>query len=364
MTETDVVVIGAGPGGSASAIALRKRGFNVTVLEKNHFPKDKVCGEFIAPLGVRELKRLGIVNEIRNAGASEVRRILLYSGKGAKMEIPFERDEFGLGMSRQRLDALLFERSRGEGTRGIEGFMVEDIRREKDNTYRVEGTHREGGIKESFLSKAVINASGLRGIGVGDQRKKSPLYAFKVHLENMDCGDAAELFFYEGGYGGVVNIEEGLVSLAFQVQKRQVALMDRHPLDIIRKMLPPRHPVQERLLKAKPVGKWVAIGTTCTEPRKPLPEVWNIGDASGLIHPFTGLGMSLALQGGRILGETLDIDKYSPVYDLKTSLNKKRFIAAAVLKTVLFHPGTCHIAIKYGSLLPWLGKTALKQLHS
>ena len=53
--ESDVVVIGAGPGGSASAIALRRRGFRVAVLEKSFMPRGKVCGEMVAPLGVREL---------------------------------------------------------------------------------------------------------------------------------------------------------------------------------------------------------------------------------------------------------------------------------------------------------------------
>jgi len=86
--DTDVVIVGGGPGGSSSAIAFRNRGFNVTLLEKGTFPKDKVCGELIAPLGVKELERLDILDAVA-ARANEIRRIILYSNKGASNEIEY-----------------------------------------------------------------------------------------------------------------------------------------------------------------------------------------------------------------------------------------------------------------------------------
>jgi flavin-dependent dehydrogenase len=364
MVETDIVIIGGGPGGSASGIAFRKRGFDVVILEKKHFPRDKVCGEFIAPVGVKELERLGVLNEVIDAGANTVKRIVLYSGRGARIEIRLEKDEFALAMSRKRLDTLLFKHSCKKGVIGIEGFRVENVKKEKEPPYkRVEGTYNKGRNMENFRSKAVINASGLNGIGTEKEGYRDSLYAFKIHLRDIDCKDATELFFYEGGYGGVVNIEEGLVSLAFQVQKNQVAHMKEHPMDILRQILPASHPISKRLLEAKPV-RWMAMGSAYHRSANPFPGVWNIGDASGLVDPFTGLGISLAIQGGRCIGETLDINKEYNPYNLKTSLNRKRFITASILRNVVFHPTSYHQLIKVTSIFPNLGKAVIRLLHN
>jgi flavin-dependent dehydrogenase len=364
MVETDVVIIGAGPGGSATAIALNRRGFDVIVLEKKHFPRDKVCGEFIAPVGVKELERLGVLNEVIAAGAKIVKRIVLYSSKGAKAEISFRKNEFALAMSRKILDTLLFNHSCKEGVRGIEGIRVESVEKEQIPPYkRVEGSYNIGKSIESFRSKVVINASGLNGIGTEKKGYRGSLYAFKIHLKDLDCKGATELFFYEGGYGGIVNIEEGLVSLAFQVQKNQVALMTEHPMDILRQILPASHPMSQKLLEAKPVD-WIAMGSVYYRSANLLPGVWNIGDASGLIDPFTGLGISLAIQGGRFIGETLDVAKEYKTYNLKLALNRKRFITTAILRNVLFHPAFCHQLIKYTSIFNHLGKAIIRLLHN
>jgi flavin-dependent dehydrogenase len=111
--ETDIIVIGAGPGGSASALSLRMRGYNVVVLEKGFMPRSKVCGELVAPLGVKELKRLGVLNKITSAGGNKVRRIIFYSSKGAgRAEFSFPEGEYGIAISRERFDTLLFEGAR------------------------------------------------------------------------------------------------------------------------------------------------------------------------------------------------------------------------------------------------------------
>jgi len=227
----------------------------------------------------------------------------------------------------------------------------------------VEGTYSKGKSIESFRSKVVINASGLNGIGTEKKGYRGSLYAFKIHLRDIDCKDATELFFYEGGYGGIVNIEEGLVSLAFQLQKNQVALMTEQPIDILRQILPASHPISKKLLEAKPVN-WLAMGSAYRRSANLFPGVWNIGDASGLIDPFTGLGISLAIQGGRFIGEALDVDKEYKTYNLKVTLNRKRLITTAILRNVIFHPTFCHQIIKYASILPSLGKAVIKLLYN
>ena len=363
--ETDVIVIGAGPGGSASAISFRRRGFGVAVLEKRFMPRSKVCGEMVAPLGVKELRRLGVLEKIEAAGANKVRKIIFYSPDGAGREIAFPGEEYGVAMSREMLDTVLFKEARGEGALGVEGFRVDKIERESGTRlFRVEGAYSESGKRESFRSNAVINASGLKGIGYRDKKCREFLYAFKIHLRGISCGDAAELFFYDGGYGGLVDIEDGIVNLAFQIRKDQASLMDGHPLDILKGVLPGSHPVREKLSEAVPIGKWEAMGSIFSRRRGSFPGVWNIGDASGIIDPFTGLGISLALQGGRYIGENLEVGKERRTYDLKRSLNRTRLLTAGMLRKVLFRPRLCSMIMKHASFSSMLGTGILGILHT
>lgn len=363
--ESDVVVIGAGPGGSASAIALRRRGFRVAVLEKSFMPRGKVCGEMVAPLGVRELERLGVLPRIERAGAGRVNRVVFYSPGGARSEIPFPRGEYGIGMSRERLDTILFEEAREQGALGIEGFRVENVGRDGGTgRFLVEGSYMGTGKRGAFRPGAVINASGLKGIGKKDKECREFLYAFKTRLRGITCGDSAELFFYEGGYGGLVDIEDGMVNLAFQIRKDQVSLMNGHPLDILKSVLPARHPIREKLSEAAPVGEWEAMGNVFVRKRGSFSGVWNIGDASGIVDPFTGLGISLALQGGRYIGERLEAGDSRNTYDVKRSLNRTRFITAGVLRKVLFRPRVCNMIMKETAFSSMLGMIVLGLLHT
>lgn len=364
--ETDVIVIGAGPGGSASALSLRRRGYKVVVLEKRFMPRGKVCGEMVAPLGVKELKRLGVLDQIARAGGNTVKRIIFYSGKGSGCaEFRFPEGEYGIAISRERFDTLLFEEARESGAEGIEGFRVDSVEREKDAPYyRVKGIYSKSGISETFRSRAVINASGLKGFGAKSNQHREYLYAFKVQLRGISCADAAELFFYGGGYGGLVEIEDGLVNLAFQVEKKQMSYMTHHPLEILTRILPPSHPVYGKLAEAEPVGRWEAMGSAFARRKRPFPGVWNIGDASGIIDPFTGLGISLALQGGRVLGETLNPDKEQFVYDLKRGMNRKRFMTVGIMRNLVFRPGLCEMVMKHATSSAHLGNLIIRLLHT
>lgn len=362
--ESDVIVIGAGPGGSASAISFLRRGFGVTVLEKRFMPRTKVCGEMVAPLGVKELGRLGVLAGIEAAGANRVRKVVFRSSGGAGTEIPFPGGEYGLAMSREAFDTMLFAEARERGALGIEGFRVENVERERGGKFRVEGTRTETGERETYRSRAVINASGLKGIGYRDKKCREFLYAFKIHLRGITCGDAAEIFFYDGGYGGLVDIEGGIVNLAFQIRKDQMHLMKEHPLNILKSVLPSGHPVLEKLSNAVPFGKWEAMGSVFVRKRASFPGVWNVGDSSGIIDPFTGLGISLALQGGRYIGENLEVGRERSTYDLKRSLNRTRLMTAALLRKALFRPRLCHMIMKHASISPMLGMIVLGLLHT
>src|SRR5215467_12594139 len=82
--STDVVVVGAGPAGAATAILLARRGHRVTLFDRARFPRDKVCGEYLSPEASRILDRLGVLEAVEHAGARPLRGMRVTAPDGTQ----------------------------------------------------------------------------------------------------------------------------------------------------------------------------------------------------------------------------------------------------------------------------------------
>ena len=125
--ESDVVVVGAGPGGSATAAHLARRGLHVTLLEKATFPRDKVCGDGLTPRAVKQLIRLGIdVSE--EAGWKHTEGLRIHGGRIASFVLPWpelaDYPNFGMVCRRTVLDERLARHAESQGVTLVEGANV------------------------------------------------------------------------------------------------------------------------------------------------------------------------------------------------------------------------------------------------
>src|SRR5215469_13269636 len=172
----NVQIVGAGPAGSAAAIAALRRGAAVRIVEKSRAAHHKVCGEFLAAETCRMIEELGAGGEFHSLTPARIQRCRLRFGSRVK---EWKLAEPALGLSRFQLDRLLLDRAAELGAEVIRGERWQP-----------------GG------QGATILAAGR----AGNAPKGGRLFAFKSHFEGP-TDDAVEVFFDHAGYIGISPVE-------------------------------------------------------------------------------------------------------------------------------------------------------------
>ena len=118
-TDTDALVIGAGPAGASAAIRLASFGWRVTLLEQTLFPRQKVCGECLGPASLELLDELGLGSKVSELAGPAIRQVAWMAGDRtivAEMPAcPGGRHAYGCAIGRDCLDMLLLEHARSQG---------------------------------------------------------------------------------------------------------------------------------------------------------------------------------------------------------------------------------------------------------
>ncbi len=332
MTTHDVIVIGGSLAGAAAAIELRKAGVDVAVFDRDRFPRQKVCGEFLSPGAVRTLAELGVGERLSSAGAVAIDRARIVVGS-RRVEIPFEGH--GLGVSRQVLEGVLADRS------GVaEGHSVEEVRPNRGG-FRLRVVDPDGRVIE-LGCRAVVDAAGKRSRF--SRRRSSAQYGVQFH-EAGDNGSILDFRFFAGGYGGTVSVEGGRRNSCF--------LVDRERLAAFRAQ-------KEGCVVTGPIGYERVSG-----------KYLSIGDAAGMIDPFCGEGMRHALDSGRIAGRAIaeglargrDYEEIRRSHEREWNARwRRRRDSASRLRRLVEHPTALGAAFVVASLFPSLPASFLRNL--
>jgi flavin-dependent dehydrogenase len=317
MNHYDAIIVGGGPAGSAAATVLAEAGLSVILLEEKRMPRHKVCGEFITPECFPTLRRLGVFESIRTAGAQEITQLRLNDVNGRMLQVPIadiSRDStWAIGLSRYRFDQILLDRARAAGAVCLEGFAVKRSVSENGAICGVEGMSLIDGKMRVFQAPIVFDASGRnsrltvsRDERVGGRHGRR-LYALKAHLTGVTgIQDQVELYFFPEGYGGLSRVEDDFVNLCLIISERTLKESAGEGLKIVRRTVMKNKLARARLAQAEVSGKWLSAGPL-TFGRRSLSEngVIPIGDAGGMIDPFTGTGMQIALRTGEMAAQSL-----------------------------------------------------------
>ncbi|EIV94182.1 geranylgeranyl reductase family protein [Frankia sp. QA3] len=324
-TDADVIVVGAGPGGSSAAYHLASTGLDVLLVEKTTFPREKVCGDGLTPRAVRSLVEMGI--DTSPAAGWARNRGLRIVGGGVRMELPWPDlaswPDYGLVRPRLDFDDLLARHAVKAGARLQEGTAVTGPLLD-ERTGRVVGVlARTGPDREPVTYRAplVIAADGNSAriaLALGIRRREDrPLGVavrryYRSPLTNDDHLES-HLELWEGrprqsrllpGYGWIFGVGDGTSNVGLGLLNTTDAFQNTNYTDLLRRWLaalPPEWGFTEDNAIGPVRGSALPMGFNRTPHYRD--GVLLVGDAGGMVNPFNGEGIAYALESGRYAAE-------------------------------------------------------------
>lgn len=305
----DVIVIGAGPAGSATAHYAAARGLRVLLLDKSTFPRDKTCGDGLTPRAVRMLADMGVLEALRAVGY-EVRRFAVFAPRGHATAAPIPHADPmlppALVVPRRILDDHLRQRATASGAEFVAPAHVVALEREQDS---VVITAEHNGRRLHYRAAMAVIATGastrlLLQAGVLRTQPKV-MVASRAYFERVrDLSDVWMLRFDHApmpGYGWVFPIAPDSANIGVGYFKE-----DRHTS---------AHRAFERFVQAPPLRAMLrearqieaAKGYPLRDDFLTAPtwaeRVLVVGEAAGLVNPLTGEGIDYALESGCIAAQ-------------------------------------------------------------
>lgn len=321
----DVLVIGAGPSGSACAYWLADAGYDVAVVEKKTFPREKTCGDGLTPRAVKQLTDMGLAEALEGHHRFVGLRSVAF-GRSLDLEWPEHPDlpRHGFVVTRKDLDHLVAERAAKAGASLLQGSQALHPLVEGESCSGAEVSFGDGEGARRVRARYVVVADGSnsrfgRALGATRDRSqpqgmalrgyyRSPRHDepwIESHLDVRDGdGDVVP------GYGWIFPVGDGRVNVGVGI----LSTFSRW-----------REVNTSRLMEAfvaRAPGEWGLSAASCCGPptggRLPMglsvkpsagPTHLVVGDAAGAVNPFNGEGIAYAYETGRMaataLGEAL-----------------------------------------------------------
>ena len=320
-TQFDVLIIGAGPAGSAAGILLARAGWSVGIVEKQAFPRRKVCGECVAATNMPLLDALGVGDQFESSAGPDLRRVAFMQDEHTVIaDLPaFEHHEhpWGRALGRETLDTLLLEQARAAGAAVYQPWSVRAVEGEPGN-FSCAIRHTVSRDTQQLRAGIVIAAHGsweLLPSRRAERRslRRGDLLAFKANFAgaSLEAGLLPVLSF-DGGYGGMVIADADVLTLACCIRADRLEDLRRATPgasagDLVGGMLQREcWGVRTALRGARREGAWLAAGPLNPGVHFRSGDLFfRIGNAAGEAHPIIGEGMSMALQSAWLLCEHL-----------------------------------------------------------
>jgi flavin-dependent dehydrogenase len=272
----DIIIVGAGPAGSAAGLYASRHGLKTLLVDKESFPRDKICGDALSGKSVAVLRELDLLEKTQNLPGAHIQSIVFSSPDHTSFHIDLTKTSLknipkGFVIRRKNFDAFLFNEAKKAVTTTLQNFTVTDLIIEEGFVRGVKGKGKGNNEEVRFHSNIVLGADGYksivaRKIGLYEHDPKHWVVALRCYYKNVaDLTDQIELHYVDEIIPGYFWIEA-------------------EPLE-------------------KPVGWNLPVGS---KRRKSYANgLMLLGDAAGLIDPFTGEGIGNAMYSAKYAVQTV-----------------------------------------------------------
>lgn len=292
----DLLVAGAGPAGALLAQRVAADGLAVLLVDRQSFPRDKVCGGCLSARTLEELHRAGLGAFVDSLGATSLRRLRLGGwGRTADLSLPG-----GIAVSRRALDAALVEAAIASGAHFLPRHAV-GIGPVCGDTREIELISTTS--RHTARARIVADASGLgsRLVSVATvRRSRRPRIGCNAVVEAAnEAYRPGTIYMAVGrsGYVGATRLEDGRLNVAAALDQR--AMRDHGPGALVDEVL---REAGFGSIEATTSASWSGTPVLSQQPRQRAGErVFSVGDAAGYVEPFTGEGVGWALRSAALL---------------------------------------------------------------
>jgi geranylgeranyl reductase family protein len=320
--ETDVLVVGGGPGGSAAAYHLARHGVDVTVVDRSAFPREKVCGDGLTPRAVASMLRMGL--DTAAPGYERVMGLRVHS-RSDTIDLPWPElnswPGYGLVMPRKEFDTLLIERAQKAGARllqeteateplindgWVQGGRMRSAKDKDAEPFEIKARYviASDGAASRFAKPAGVTRIDSRPLGIAARRYYRTDYHPGPWFESW-------LDLWEGdlllpGYGWLFPVAGGQINLGaglLNTFKNFKDVSAQRLFKAFETMLPGGWGISEEHAE----GRILSGPLPMSMNRTPLavPGMVIVGDAGGLVNPFNGEGIAYAMESGETAAELI-----------------------------------------------------------
>ncbi len=362
----DLLVAGAGPAGSLLAHRAAADGLAVLLVDRQSFPRDKVCGGCLSVRTLEELHRAGLGAIVDSFGAPSLRRLRLGGGgRAADLSLPG-----GIAVSRRALDAALVEAAIGAGAHFLPRHAVA-IGPVCGDTRKIELVSKTS--RHMAQARIVADASGLGSKLVSaatvrrSQRHRIGCNAVVEAANEAYRAGTIYMAVGRNGYVGATRLEDGRLNVAAALDQR--AMRDHGPGALVDEVL--------REVGFGPIGgataaSWSGTPVLSQQPRRRAGvRVFSVGDAAGYVEPFTGEGVGWALRSAVLLAPIVSravsswsedlMAVWSETYNTELARSQR---ACRGLAWLLRRPLAVRCAVSVLERRPALAASFVRHLHA
>ena len=376
-SKYDVAIIGGGLAGLSLSIQLAKKNFSVVLFEKEKYPFHKVCGEYISMESWNFLESLGIPLTTLNLPKIDTLILTAPNGKALTTKLPLG----GFGISRYKIDHLLFELAKQNGVHLLEETKVDNVSFNKTFLLQYSGPNHSASKQTetticcgAFGKRSNIDVKWKRSFITNTNPKTNNYIALKYHIKTDWPQDTIGLHNFKDGYCGISRIEDDKYCLCYLTTAANLKQNNNSIAQMQEKVLF-QNPVLKKIFSQSEFLFQAPITISqISFSKKTLVEnnMLLLGDAAGMITPLCGNGMSMALHSSKIAANCIEefLEKRITRNEMEQQYQmfwgkefKRRMNTGRILQSFFGAEWLSNVFVSAFRTFPSLSKLVISQTH-